>query len=79
MARSRKRTPIFGMTTHERGRNEIDSYKRLRVRQERARLRLALRDPEDSPTHELSPWNEWASERDGQRYLADAPAKMLRK
>jgi hypothetical protein len=85
MARSYKKYAISGncVSTSEK------SYKRERVRLERARCREALHlmkisqgSEGESPSYELAPWDEWQTDRDGKVYIGHrdvVDASLLRK
>jgi len=74
MSRSKKHTPVTGVTTAE----SVRPYTRERAGKERSRQRALLHeisklvDTEDDLVYkaevELSPWNEWDSPRDGKYY-----------
>ena len=74
MSRSYKKSPIIGycVSTSEK------YYKRLRAKLERAHVREAIRNGE-SPDYEMAPWNEWTTNRDGKRYIADRNGKVRRR
>ena len=85
MSRSYKKHAFSGncVSTSEK------SYKRERVRLERARCREALHllkisqgSEGESPSYELAPWDEWSTDRDGKNYIGHRgviDASLLRK
>ena len=81
MTRSRRRTPVTGITTSK----SEKPYKRDRQGRERTAQRAALkRAKEDGDAPELSaeqvPWNEWITGRDGKfRFDPARHPKLMRK
>lgn len=75
MSRSRKKTPIHGITTavSEKEGKRI-WHKRMRAR-ERDRL---ITDPESEPTHEREVSDTWGMSKDGKQYYSADP-KLMRK
>lgn len=73
MARSRRKTPIFGHCA--------DSDKPFKVaehRRERRRVKISMAKC-DQPEHPKAFGNPWASCKDGKSYWRDAKAKDMRK
>ena len=55
-------------------------YKRHRAKRERAKLRNALANNEyEKAETELSPWDEWSTDRDGKRWWHNPTEKDMRK
>lgn len=77
MARSRRKTPIFGIASPPSEKED----KRQANRVLRRRLRETLRvteEPEILPAlREVS--STWLMSKDGKRYLSEAPPAMMRK
>lgn len=73
MSRSRKRTPIRGMTTAESDK----PFKRIEHRRERRVVRSRILD-EDLPSPKAF-GNPWKSDKDGKRYWVAMPAVGYRK
>lgn len=93
MSRSRKKTPIHGITTAK----STKGYKKQRAGEERAAERKLLHAAKATMTtaldddavssdvtaelsHEQAPWNEWDCERDGKVWFDPKKhPKMMRK
>ncbi len=73
MSRSRRKTPISGLTTV--GSNK--SFKLDEHRAERCKVRVAVRVGDELP-HPKEYGNEWKSPRDGKQ-LIDPKSKWMRK
>jgi hypothetical protein len=75
MARSRRRTPIFGITTSDSEKRD----KRLANRRLRRKVRLSIaRGDEALPVlREVS--DVWGFDKDGKRFWAEAGERDLRK
>lgn len=74
MSKSRRKTPIFGITTAESDKR----FKRREHKRERTVVRDSLSVGADVPHPKLF-GNPWASEKDGKRYWRKAEAKDMRK
>jgi hypothetical protein len=74
MSRSRRRTPIVGMTTAESDK----PFKVAEHRRERRIVRSAIKAGDDSPTVRLF-GNPWASDKDGKQWLGDRHPDLMRK
>lgn len=74
MARSRKRTPIHGMTTAESDK----PFKRNEHRRERRIVRSRLKAIDELPPPKAF-GNPWKSDKDGKHYWADMPESGFRK
>lgn len=74
MSRSRRKTPIFGITTAKSDK----AFKRREHKRERTSVRDALAVGADVPDAKAF-GNPWASEKDGKRYWRDAAPKDMRK
>lgn len=74
MSRSRRKTPIFGITTAESDKN----FKRREHRRERTAVRDSLATGADIPDSRAF-GNPWASEKDGKRYWRAAMSEDMRK
>jgi hypothetical protein len=74
MSRSRRRTPVKGITT-------ASSEKEDKVRahrEERRKVRQAIADAVEPP-HPKAFGNPWTTAKDGKRRYRDPPARVLRK
>ncbi|QDC00347.1 hypothetical protein FGU64_07925 [Mesorhizobium sp. 8] len=74
MSRSRRKTPIFGMTTAESDK----LFKTAEHRRERRTVRNIDPTSSDAPSG-LAFGNPWASAKDGKRYRRHVPPKDMRK
>lgn len=78
MSRSRRHTPIFGVTTSASERE----YKAVAHRRERHHVRQQLPvavDDSDRRLHRKPFGNPWAGPKDGKVYCSDVPRKDMRK
>lgn len=80
MSRSRRRTPISGITTAKSNK----PFKVIEHRRERAMARTALVAGNENLLHHKATGNEWASPRDGKRWHGDSKdahwyPKLMRK
>lgn len=73
MSRSKKKTPIHGMTTATSEAQDKDLWHRAYRRGERQRVRLDS-DPLPSDENEYS--STWKMDKDGKVYIPDDPAMM---
>jgi hypothetical protein len=74
MARSRRKHPIFGMTTVESEKaDKIAGHRRTR-----AAARIALAAERDPPSHRLTE-NPWTYNKDGKRWWSKAEPEEMRK
>jgi hypothetical protein len=74
VSKSRRKTPVFGITTAESDKE----FKRREHKRERTVVRDSLAVGVDVP-HPKQFGNPWASEKDGKRYWHAAEAKDMRK
>lgn len=74
MSRSRRKTPIFGITTAKSDK----AFKQREHRRERTAVRVSLAVGVDIPGAKAF-GNPWASEKDGKRYWRAAGLKDMRK
>lgn len=75
MSRSRRKTPIFGITTSETEKK----FKQQEHQRERAGVRTALRgEPEVLPDPKEF-GNPWSGPKDGRRYWKGADRSYMRK
>ncbi len=74
MSRSRRKTPIFGITTASSNK----PFKQQENRAKRRASRIASHTGREQP-HERVYGNEWASPRDGKQYVRDPRPKDMRK
>ncbi len=75
MSRSRRKTPIFGMTTND---SEKD-FKQQEHQRERAAVRTALQSDADLLPDPKEFGNPWAGPKDGKNYWKDAKPSNMRK
>jgi hypothetical protein len=73
MTRSRRKTPITGITCAESDK----PFKRAEHSRERSRVRQALHVGEEPP-HPKAFGNPWKSEKDGKQYVR-TPSELMRK
>lgn len=73
MARSRRKTPIFGITTAESDK----AFKIREHRRERRAVNVALRIGDEPPAPKEF-GDPWKSDKDGKTYYAERP-EMMRK
>jgi hypothetical protein len=83
MAHSVRSTPIIGCCKAPRG---MRAYKRRRAKQERTQARTLIHQVQignenaaAALSHELAPWDKWASPRDGKSYVGHGEPRLLRK
>jgi len=74
MSRSRKKTPITGITIAESDK----PFKEAEHRRERRVVRTAIKVGEPIPDQREF-GNPWASEKDGKQWLSDRNSRVLRK
>jgi hypothetical protein len=74
MSRSRKKTPIGGMTTATSDKR----HKMAEHRRERHAVKIDIAT-EQEPEHPKAFGNPWKSEKDGKQYFKTASAKDMRK
>lgn len=76
MSRSRRKTPIFGITTSE----SEKEYKRQENRRRRRKDNTTLgKAEEDGYTTDKDFGNRWGGPKDGRRYYKKAKPKDMRK
>lgn len=74
MSRSRRHTPVFGLTCATSEKHD----KRIANRRWRSRVRQAVHEGVEPPAQrEIS--DVWDFEKDGKRYRRDASAEAMRK
>lgn len=74
MSRSRRNTPIVGMTTADSDK----AFKQAEHRRDRRAVKVRLEfDEEPLPTKAFG--NPWASEKDGKQWLTEPSPKLMRK
>ena len=76
MSRSRRKTPIMGNTTAVSEATDKAIWHRRRRRGEQQRLGG---DPESEPISRLGYSSTWLMDKDGKRYLHEAPDDVMRK
>jgi len=75
VSRSRRKTPIAGITTAASNK----AFKVFEHRRERAIVRTALAAGEEDVLHHKTTGNEWSSPRDGKRWHGNGYPKLMRK
>lgn len=82
MSRSRRKTPITGMSMAE----TTKPYKRIRAGNERMHKRVLLRGAILGDEHAMEQlevesvrWNEWLCPRDGKQWIGNEFPKLMRK
>jgi hypothetical protein len=75
MSRSRRKTPITGITTAPSNKE----FKKIEHRRERAVARTAMSSGKEDVLHHKVTGNEWASPRDGKRWWGKAQPRLMRK
>jgi hypothetical protein len=75
MARSKRRTPIFGNTTAESDKE----FKRAENRRARRCTNVSLNCGEDDLAPAKAFGNPWNSEKDGKHFWRAAPEEAMRK
>lgn len=80
MSRSKRKTPILGMTAScsRPSIQKIFRSKENRAKRREVRIKLTTNDFDLMP-HEKEYGNEWASPRDGKQYCGNDDPKWLRK
>jgi hypothetical protein len=73
MSRSRRKTPITGMTTARSNK----AFKVIEHRRERALTRSAMAVGREDTLHPKMTGDEWASPRDGKQWLGDRHPKLM--
>ena len=74
MSRSRRKTPIVGITTAESDK----PFKMAEHRRERRAVNAALAQGGEPP-HALLFGDPWSSDKDGKQYVAEPSPNLLRK
>ncbi|MBB6470251.1 hypothetical protein IHE39_06355 [Aminobacter carboxidus] len=74
MSRSRRKTPIVGMTTAESDK----PFKQAEHRRERRAVKAVVKAGEEPPAPKEF-GNPWAGEKDGKQWLGDSVPELLRK
>ncbi len=74
MSRSRKKTPITGITTADSDK----PFKEAEHRRERRAVRTAIKAGEPIPDQREF-GNPWTSEKDGKKWRTDRESRVLRK
>jgi hypothetical protein len=75
MSRSRRKTPITGITTARSNKE----FKQIEHRRERAIARTAIAAGKEDILHPKATGNEWASPRDGKRWWGTQQLRLMRK
>lgn len=80
MSRSKRKTPIIGMTCLSSKSIIQKSFRSKENRAKRKKVKQCLSNEQyDSLPHEKEYGNEWSSPRDGKQYLDDKNSKWMRK
>ncbi len=74
MARSRRKTPIVGITTADTDK----PFKTAEHRRERRAVKAAIKVGEEPPTAKAF-GNPWAAQKDGKQWLDDPLPELMRK
>lgn len=74
MTRSRRKTPIIGITTAE---SEKD-FKQIEHRRERRKVHSAVKSGEEAPDHRHF-GNPWSGPKDGRQFLHEPNERLMRK
>jgi hypothetical protein len=74
MARSRRKTPIVGITTADTDK----PFKRAEHRRERRAAKAAIKASDEPPAAKAF-GNPWAAKKDGKQWLVDPAPELTRK